>query len=105
MVSITFFFTKPTAITQKAPNIAYNNWGPSLSSKRKNSKPTRKLNTQCTDIQNAIAFALIRLGNISARRRPGTGPAPMANENTHESMPPTERKKAAEFDAIVEAKT
>ncbi|MFS7916826.1 hypothetical protein Hanom_Chr03g00181921 [Helianthus anomalus] len=39
--------------------------------------------TQCTDMQKAMAFALIRLGNISERRRPGTGPAPIANENTN----------------------
>lgn len=39
--------------------------------------------TQCTDIQTAIAFALIRLGKISGRRRPGTGPAPKANVKTN----------------------
>lgn len=30
-----------------------------------------------------MAFALIRLGNISESRRPGTGPAPIANEHTN----------------------
>lgn len=39
--------------------------------------------TQCTDIQKAIAFALIRLGNISGSKRPGTGPAPTANIKTN----------------------
>ena len=39
--------------------------------------------TQCTDIQTAIAFALIRFGKISGRRRPGTGPAPRANVKTN----------------------
>lgn len=39
--------------------------------------------TQCTDMQKAIAFALIRFGKISDRRRPGTGPAPIANEKTN----------------------
>lgn len=38
--------------------------------------------TQCTDIQKAMAFALILLGKIS-ERRPRTGPAPIANENTN----------------------
>lgn len=38
--------------------------------------------TQCTDMQIAIALALIRLGNISERRRPGTGPAPKENVKT-----------------------
>lgn len=32
--------------------------------------------TQCTAMQNAIAFALIRLGNTSDNKTPGTGPAP-----------------------------
>lgn len=39
--------------------------------------------TQWTDIQKAIAFALIRLGSISGRSRPGTGPAPTANVKTY----------------------
>lgn len=39
--------------------------------------------TQCTDIQKAIAFARILLGKISDSNRPGTGPAPMANEKTN----------------------
>lgn len=38
--------------------------------------------TQCTDMQNAIAFALILPGKISDRRRPGTGPAPRENAKT-----------------------
>ena len=37
-----------------------------------------KLFTQWTDMQIDIAFALIRPGNISDTRRPGTGPATMA---------------------------
>lgn len=43
----------------------------------------RKRVTQCTDIQTAIAFALMRPGNISGKRRPGTGPAPRANVKTN----------------------
>lgn len=39
--------------------------------------------TQCTDIQTAMAFALILLGNISGSRRTGTGPAPSANVKTN----------------------
>ena len=34
-------------------------------------------------MQTAIAFALIRLGKISGRRRPGTGPAPIAKVKTN----------------------
>lgn len=47
-----------------------------------NKRCERKI-TQCTDIHTAIAFALIRLGKISGRRRLGTGPAPRANVNTN----------------------
>jgi len=43
----------------------------------------RKKITQCTAIQTAMALALIRLGKISGRRRPGTGPAPRANVKTN----------------------
>lgn len=39
--------------------------------------------TQCTDKQRAKAFALIRLGKISGRSKPGTGPAPRANVSTN----------------------
>lgn len=39
--------------------------------------------TQCTAMQTAMAFALILPGNISDRRRPGTGPAPRANVKTN----------------------
>jgi len=39
--------------------------------------------TQCTAMQTASAFALIRLGNISDSRRLGTGPAPRENINTN----------------------
>lgn len=39
--------------------------------------------TQWTHIQTAIALARILLGKISARRRPGTGPAPKANDRTN----------------------
>ena len=47
-----------------------------------NRKQQKKI-TQCTDIQTAMALALIRLGKISGRRRPGTGPAPRANVKTN----------------------
>ena len=39
--------------------------------------------TQCTDMHTAIALALIRLGSISDRSRPGTGPAPKENVKTN----------------------
>lgn len=41
-------------------------------------------------MQIAMAFALIRLGNISDNRSPGTGPTPMANDKTNSRTPPTE---------------
>lgn len=37
-------------------------------------------------MQTAIALALIRLGNISDRSRPGTGPAPKENVKTNLSQ-------------------
>lgn len=60
----------------------------------------RKCITQCTDIQNAIAFALIRLGKISGRRRPGTGPAPTANDNTNLKQLPREMNSEYNIDVI-----
>lgn len=44
-VSITFLFTKTTAIAQKVANMEYNRCGPSCSSKRKNISPTKKFTT------------------------------------------------------------
>jgi len=45
-------------------------------------------------MQKAIAFALIRLGKISGRSKPGTGPAPKANVSTNTRVPPTDKHNA-----------
>lgn len=52
-----------------------------ISMKQKNQE--QEENTQCAAMQKAIAFALIRPGNISDSRRLGTGPAPKENAKTY----------------------
>lgn len=81
-VSSIFFFTKANPIKQKVAKNVYTSLGPSSSSNRKNNRPTKKFTAQWTDMQRAMAFALIRLENISDKRRLGTGPAPIAKLRT-----------------------
>lgn len=109
LVSITFFCTKITATTQKKPKIAFRSTEPSCSSILRNSSPTKKFitcccvkliivstlnpfpkkqsihksHTQWTARQTANAVARRRPGHISDRRILGTGPAPVANDNTN----------------------
>lgn len=52
-----------------------------ISMKQKNQE--QEEHTQCAAMQKAIAFALIRPGNISDSRRLGTGPAPKENAKTY----------------------
>uniref|UniRef100_A0A7C9DWW2 Uncharacterized protein n=1 Tax=Opuntia streptacantha TaxID=393608 RepID=A0A7C9DWW2_OPUST len=91
LVSNTFLLTKTNPIKQKVAKMAYRTFGPSCSSNRKKNRPTKKFITQCTAKQRPMAFALIRLGNISDKSSVGTGPAPSAKVRTTRSTPPTER--------------
>lgn len=54
LVSTTFLFTKTTAIKQKVQNIEYKSCGPSCSSKRRKSKPTKKFITWRRQLLNQM---------------------------------------------------
>lgn len=99
-VSMTFFLTNITAIMHMNAKKEYKTWAPKRFRNSRNNKPTKQLTTQCTHIQKAIAFARIRLENISGSSSAGTGPAPIANMNTNNNVPPTERKTFPVADPI-----
>lgn len=88
---MTFLLTNITAVMHINAKKEYKTWAPKRFRNSRNNKPTIQLKTQCTHIQKAIAFARIRLGNISGSSNAGTGPAPIANMNTNNNVPPTER--------------
>mmetsp|Transcript_64950 Transcript_64950/g.205185 ORF Transcript_64950/g.205185 Transcript_64950/m.205185 type:complete len:473 (-) Transcript_64950:215-1633(-) len=89
LVSTTLAWTKAHARKHMVAKNVYTDEMPYAVTVARNVCPTRKLQPQCIPMAIATPLPRTRLGKISGRRSPGTGPAPSAKESTYRIVPAT----------------